>query len=143
MKNALLPIVTKHPSSPGIAHIHQDLTIYLSDLEAGHELTFTQPEGRNIFVFVIEGVSDVKRRGPSRAARCGPHHGNAGSSPRNEQRIAVDAHRLAKRGVKAFRFCAAHWFGFHSRSCQEDESRRGIVRRQGRGVASFFPLCMS
>ncbi|OQP17229.1 MULTISPECIES: pirin family protein [Geobacillus] len=55
MKNALLPIVTKHPSSPGIAHIHQDLTIYLSDLEAGHELTFTQPEGRNIFVFVIEG----------------------------------------------------------------------------------------
>ncbi|KAF6509614.1 Pirin N-terminal [Geobacillus stearothermophilus] len=24
-------------------------------MEAGHELTFTQPEGRNIFVFVIEG----------------------------------------------------------------------------------------
>lgn len=29
--------------------------VHLSDLEAGHELTFTQPEGRNIFVFVIEG----------------------------------------------------------------------------------------
>jgi redox-sensitive bicupin YhaK (pirin superfamily) len=55
MKNALLPIVAKHPSSPEIAHIHQDLTIYLSDLEAGKELTFTQPEGRRIFLFVIEG----------------------------------------------------------------------------------------
>ncbi|EPR29644.1 hypothetical protein I656_00703 [Geobacillus sp. WSUCF1] len=44
--------------------------------------------------------------------------------------------------MKAFRFCPAHWFGFHSRSCQEDESKRGIVRRQGRGVP-LFPLCMS
>jgi quercetin 2,3-dioxygenase len=55
MKNALLPVVTKNPSSPGIAHIHQDATIYLSDLEAGRELTFTQQEGRRIFFFVIEG----------------------------------------------------------------------------------------
>jgi quercetin 2,3-dioxygenase len=55
MKNALLPVVTKNPSSPGIAHIHQDVTIYLSDLEAGRELTFTQQEGRRIFFFVIEG----------------------------------------------------------------------------------------
>jgi redox-sensitive bicupin YhaK (pirin superfamily) len=55
MKNALLPIVAKHPSSPEIAHIHQDVTIYLSDLEAGKELTFTQRDGRKIFLFVIEG----------------------------------------------------------------------------------------
>jgi quercetin 2,3-dioxygenase len=55
MKNSLLPIVTKNPSSSEIAHIHQDLTIYLSDLEAGRELTFTQQEGRRIFFFVIEG----------------------------------------------------------------------------------------
>jgi redox-sensitive bicupin YhaK (pirin superfamily) len=55
MKNALLPIVAKHPSSPEIAHIHQDLTIYLSDLAAGKGLTFTQREGRKIFLFVIEG----------------------------------------------------------------------------------------
>ena len=55
MKNALLPVVTKNPSSSEIAHIHQDLTIYLSDLEAGRELTFTQQEGRRIFFFVIEG----------------------------------------------------------------------------------------
>jgi redox-sensitive bicupin YhaK (pirin superfamily) len=55
MKNALLPIVANRPSSREIAHIHQDLTIYLSDLEAGKEITFTQPEGRRIFLFVIEG----------------------------------------------------------------------------------------
>jgi quercetin 2,3-dioxygenase len=55
MKNALLPIVTKNPSSSEIAHIHQDLTIYLSDLEAGRELVFAQQEGRRIFFFVIEG----------------------------------------------------------------------------------------
>jgi quercetin 2,3-dioxygenase len=55
MKNALLPVVTKNPSSSEIAHIHQDLTIYLSDLEAGRGLTFSQQEGRRIFFFVIEG----------------------------------------------------------------------------------------
>lgn len=72
MRNALLPVVAKQPSSPGIAHIHQDLTIYLSDLEAGHELTFTQPEERNIFVFVIEGdlslngEADLQRRDAAR-----------------------------------------------------------------------------
>jgi quercetin 2,3-dioxygenase len=55
MKNALLPIVTKNPSSSEIAHIHQDLTIYLSDLEAGRELVFAQQEGRRIFFFIIEG----------------------------------------------------------------------------------------
>jgi redox-sensitive bicupin YhaK (pirin superfamily) len=55
MKNALLPIVSKHSSSNEVAHIHQDLTIYLSDLEQAKEITFTQEEGRRIFLFVIEG----------------------------------------------------------------------------------------
>lgn len=54
MKNALLPVVSNN-SGEGIAHIHQDMTVYLSDLDQGYNLTFTQPEGRNIFVFVIEG----------------------------------------------------------------------------------------
>ncbi len=47
MKNALLPVVAKNPSSPGIAHIHQDATIYLSDLEAGRELIFTSTIGES------------------------------------------------------------------------------------------------
>jgi redox-sensitive bicupin YhaK (pirin superfamily) len=54
MMNALLPVVS-HQSSTGVAYIHQDLTIYLSKLEAGRSLTFTQSEGRKIFLFVIEG----------------------------------------------------------------------------------------
>lgn len=55
MKNRLLPIVTKNPPSEEIAHIHQDLTIYLADLEPDGKLVFTQKEGRRIFLFVIEG----------------------------------------------------------------------------------------
>ncbi|MCS7459337.1 pirin family protein [Paenibacillus doosanensis] len=54
MKNSLLPIVSNH-SGPNIAHIHQDLTLYLSELEAGQSLDFRQEEGRKIYVFVIEG----------------------------------------------------------------------------------------
>jgi redox-sensitive bicupin YhaK (pirin superfamily) len=55
LKNQLLPVVAKNPDSEKIAHIHQDLTIYLSDLEAGKEIEFIQEEGRRIFLFVIEG----------------------------------------------------------------------------------------
>lgn len=55
IKNQLLPVVTKNPDSDNIAHIHQDLTIYLTDLEANKELVFTQEEGRRIFFFVLEG----------------------------------------------------------------------------------------
>ena len=38
-----------------IAKIHQDLTIYLSDLDKDHSLTFVQQQGRKIFLFVIDG----------------------------------------------------------------------------------------
>ncbi|OXM83715.1 pirin family protein [Paenibacillus rigui] len=54
MKNTLLPVVSKN-SSTNVSHIHQDLTIYLSDLEAGEALNFEQAEGRRTFVFIIEG----------------------------------------------------------------------------------------
>lgn len=59
LKNQLLPVVTKNPQSPNIAHIHQDLTIYLSNLEAGKEIVFTQESGRRIFLFIIEGELTV------------------------------------------------------------------------------------
>ncbi|WP_248925338.1 pirin family protein [Paenibacillus hamazuiensis] len=61
MVNRLLPVVAPNPA-PGIAAIHQDLTIYLSKLESGHSLVFTQPEGRKIFVFVIEGAVQAGAR---------------------------------------------------------------------------------
>ena len=55
MKNRLLPVVSKHPASDQTASIHQDMTIYLSKLEAGKSITFGQKENRRIFFFVIEG----------------------------------------------------------------------------------------
>lgn len=67
LKNNLLPVVSNKKTTD-VAHIHQDLTIYLSDLDAGEELLFTQDEGRRIFFFVIEGdvtlngTSDLRRR---------------------------------------------------------------------------------
>lgn len=54
LKNRLLPVVSNQ-SGDQVAHIHQDMTIYLSELEAGQTVAFEQPEGRRIYVFVIEG----------------------------------------------------------------------------------------
>jgi redox-sensitive bicupin YhaK (pirin superfamily) len=54
MRNALLPVVS-HQSSENVAHIHQDMTIYLSDLDAKANISFTQAEGRRIYLFVMEG----------------------------------------------------------------------------------------
>ncbi|MBP3965423.1 pirin family protein [Paenibacillus lignilyticus] len=55
MKNALLPIVSKRLQSETITSIHQDLTIYLSRLEAGNSVPFEQDAERKIFLFVMEG----------------------------------------------------------------------------------------
>ncbi|KQL45670.1 pirin [Brevibacillus choshinensis] len=54
LANALLPVVSKK-GTDCVASIHQDMTIYLSRLEQGKELSFVQPEGRRVFLFVIEG----------------------------------------------------------------------------------------
>jgi len=55
MINTWLPIVSSR-SGKNIAHIHQDMTIYLSRLEAGKHLEYEQEPGRKIFLFVIEGA---------------------------------------------------------------------------------------
>lgn len=52
--NQLLPVVSQQ-SSEQVAHIHQDLTLYLSRLEKKQSIRFTQEEGRSIYIFVIEG----------------------------------------------------------------------------------------
>ncbi|UAC48906.1 pirin family protein [Bacillus aquiflavi] len=73
LQNQLLPIVSKQ-SGENIAHIHQDLTIYLADLQREKEISFTQKSGRKIFLFVIEGEVmlnnsiTLKRRDSSRIA---------------------------------------------------------------------------
>ncbi len=55
MKNRLLPVVSNTTHADKTAFIHQDLTLYLSELEAGQALTFHQEAGRRIYLFVIEG----------------------------------------------------------------------------------------
>lgn len=62
MKGQLLPIAAhdaERYEKGTVAKIHQDMTIYLSELEAGSSITFEQPEGRRAFVFVLEGSMDV------------------------------------------------------------------------------------
>jgi quercetin 2,3-dioxygenase len=54
LKNNWLPVVSNR-SDQRVAHIHQDMTIYLSELEDGKSITFTQEKNRKIFLFVIEG----------------------------------------------------------------------------------------
>ncbi|MFB9325209.1 pirin family protein [Paenibacillus aurantiacus] len=54
LKGRLLPIVS-HQASEHVAFIHQDLTMYLSELEEGQTIRFEQPEGRRIYLFIIEG----------------------------------------------------------------------------------------
>ncbi|MBP1933082.1 pirin family protein [Ammoniphilus resinae] len=55
LKNHLLPVVSNRVQSEQVASIHQDLTLYLSELDAGKTLSFTQEANRKIFLFVIEG----------------------------------------------------------------------------------------
>ena len=54
MHNVLLPIVSS-TATEGMAKIHSDVTLYLSKLDAGKELSFQQEQGRKMYVFVIEG----------------------------------------------------------------------------------------
>lgn len=55
MNGRLLKIVSGTGESGKIAKIHQDADLYLSRLEAGGKLSFTQQPGRRIYLYVIEG----------------------------------------------------------------------------------------
>jgi quercetin 2,3-dioxygenase len=66
MKNHWLPIVSNRRLEQ-TAYIHQDMTIYLSELDPGKNLSFSQEKGRRIFLFVIEG--EVLLNGETRLKR--------------------------------------------------------------------------
>lgn len=55
MHNQLLPVVSKKHAGENVATIHQDLTIYLGDLDPEMTIDFQQQPDRKIFFFVIEG----------------------------------------------------------------------------------------
>jgi hypothetical protein len=55
MRNRLLATVSGKTLDTPTVFIHQDLTLYLSRLDAGKSVEFEQPEGRKIYLFVMEG----------------------------------------------------------------------------------------
>lgn len=54
LRNELLPVVSNN-AGENVAMIHQDVTLYLSKIDADKEIQFQQEEGRKIYLFVIEG----------------------------------------------------------------------------------------
>ncbi|WP_373232674.1 pirin family protein [Cohnella sp.] len=60
LTDKLVPVASTNAVEGKVAHINQDMSIYLSDLSAGKPLTFTQPAGRKAFLFVLEGEISVK-----------------------------------------------------------------------------------
>ncbi|MDQ0061847.1 pirin family protein [Paenibacillus harenae] len=54
LHNALLPVVSDKPSAH-TASIAQSMTIYLSKLDRDQPIRYEAAEGRNLFVYVIEG----------------------------------------------------------------------------------------
>ncbi|MFD2611448.1 pirin family protein [Paenibacillus gansuensis] len=56
MKNALLPVVAKASTDSKVCSIRQDITIYLSDLEADRSISYDSLNNRRTFLFVIEGA---------------------------------------------------------------------------------------
>lgn len=50
----LLPVVSGSPT-PGALHIHQDVTLYISALDAGKSVEHSLGEGRYGYLFVIDG----------------------------------------------------------------------------------------
>ncbi|MFD0617520.1 pirin family protein [Paenibacillus sp. GCM10027629] len=63
MRNQLLPVVSTE-GGENVAKIHQDMTIYLSDLDAGKSISHTSTADRKIFVFVLGG--DVTLNGEAK-----------------------------------------------------------------------------
>ncbi|WP_070120392.1 pirin family protein [Bacillus marinisedimentorum] len=60
LSEQLVPIVSKKYAKPGeVAAIHQDLTIYMSDIQPAKELSFLQEADRRTYLFIINGEAAV------------------------------------------------------------------------------------
>jgi redox-sensitive bicupin YhaK (pirin superfamily) len=53
--NQLFPVVSRIPTMEGTVHINQDVTFYLSTLEAAHSLDYQQKINRKTLIFIISG----------------------------------------------------------------------------------------
>lgn len=55
----LVPVAS-HDNSEHVAKLHQDMTIYLGKMKpGGGSIRFTQPSGRRVYVFAIEGSVQI------------------------------------------------------------------------------------
>ncbi len=57
-RNQWLPVVSGHGAGDAL-RIHQDVTVYLSRLDADRELSYQQAPGRRMYLFVIDGTITV------------------------------------------------------------------------------------
>jgi redox-sensitive bicupin YhaK (pirin superfamily) len=54
-KNQLLPVISSRIHAENLTYINQDLSIFLSELQAGKTLDFTQEISRGTYLFLMEG----------------------------------------------------------------------------------------
>lgn len=59
LTDQLVPIASTNAVEGKVAHINQDMSIYLTELSADKLLSFNQPSGRRMFLFVLEGDVNV------------------------------------------------------------------------------------
>lgn len=59
LKGHFVPIASSTGVPGKVAHLHQDMTIYLAEAEAGQTLNFRAADGRKAFLFVLDGDLDV------------------------------------------------------------------------------------
>jgi redox-sensitive bicupin YhaK (pirin superfamily) len=57
-KNQLFPVASGQ-GLPGVVTFHTDATIYLSEIEARHTVTFPTDGSRRVFVYITDGDLDV------------------------------------------------------------------------------------
>ncbi|WP_127532369.1 pirin family protein [Paenibacillus kobensis] len=63
LRGKLVPVVSGDAAlqkSGAVAQIHQDMTMYLTELSSDETLTFRQADGRRVFLFVLEGSVGVR-----------------------------------------------------------------------------------
>ncbi|MFC4304837.1 pirin family protein [Cohnella boryungensis] len=62
-----VPIASSAGEAGKVAHVHQDMTIYLTEISSEGSMDYKQPAGRKVFLFVLEG--EVEVNGETRLAR--------------------------------------------------------------------------
>ena len=67
LTDKLVPVASSSGVAGKVAQINQDMTIYISEPSAGSTITFEQPAGRKVFLFVIDG--DISVNGDTKLSR--------------------------------------------------------------------------